>query len=151
MNKKRLSEICQKHSKYSTLGNQKSVWYRELAVVKRLPLMEVFVFTSLKQTDRAGLKHTSTVNPLSTNTRYTDKICYYDNLNVTKPSLKRWRLMRNYAKTSNICFGYLIEAILTNIQNMFYEEIRIKQGLSYILFCPLRILYNSKFIIMATL
>ena len=33
---------------------------------------------------------------------------------------------------------------------MFYEIIRIKQGLSYILFCPLRILYNSKFIIMAT-
>ena len=41
-------------------------------------------------------------------------------------------------------------AILTNIQNMFYEEIRIKQGLSYISFSPLRILYNSKFIIMAT-
>ena len=33
---------------------------------------------------------------------------------------------------------------------MFYEEIRIKQGLSYISFGPLRILYNSKFIIMAT-
>ena len=33
---------------------------------------------------------------------------------------------------------------------MFYEEIRIKQGLSYISFCLLRIVYNSKFIIMAT-
>ena len=33
---------------------------------------------------------------------------------------------------------------------MFYEEIRIKQILSYIVFCPLRILYNSKFIIMET-
>ena len=33
---------------------------------------------------------------------------------------------------------------------MFYEEIRIKQGFSNISFCPLRILYNSKFIIMAT-
>ena len=33
---------------------------------------------------------------------------------------------------------------------MFYEEIRIKQGLSYISFCPFRILYNSKFILMAT-
>ena len=33
---------------------------------------------------------------------------------------------------------------------MFYGEIRIKQGLSYISFCPLRILYNSKFILMAT-
>ena len=31
---------------------------------------------------------------------------------------------------------------------MFSEEIRIKQGLSYIL-CPLKILYNSKFILMA--
>ena len=70
--------------------------------------------------------------------------------------------MRNYAKhciksSSNICFGYLLElpqrencpreAILTNIQNMFYEEIRIKHGIP---FCPLRILYNSEFIIMAT-
>ena len=33
---------------------------------------------------------------------------------------------------------------------MLYEEIRIKQGLCYISFCPLRILYNSIFIIMAT-
>ena len=51
----------------------------------------------------------------------------------------------------DICGNHLIEAILTNIQNiMFYEEIRIKQGLSYISFCPLRILYNSKFILMET-
>ena len=33
---------------------------------------------------------------------------------------------------------------------MFYEKIRIKQGLSYISFCPLRSLFNSKFILMAT-
>ena len=33
---------------------------------------------------------------------------------------------------------------------MFYEEVRIKQGLSYIPFYPLRTLYNSKFILMAT-
>ena len=33
---------------------------------------------------------------------------------------------------------------------MFYEEMTIKQGLPYISFWPLRILYNSKFIIMAT-
>ena len=35
---------------------------------------------------------------------------------------------------------------------MFYEETRIKQGLSYISLCPLSILYNSKkkkFILMA--
>ena len=33
---------------------------------------------------------------------------------------------------------------------MFYEEIRIKQDLSYISICSLSILYNSKFILMAT-
>ena len=32
---------------------------------------------------------------------------------------------------------------------MFYEEIRIKHGICYISFCSLRILYNSKFILMA--
>ena len=69
--------------------------------------------------------------------------------------------MRNNAKkhciksSSNICFGYLLELPQRGNSNkypkhMFYEEIRIKQGLSYISFCPLRILYISKFIIMAT-
>ena len=33
---------------------------------------------------------------------------------------------------------------------MFYDEIRIKQDISYISLCPLRILQHSKFIIMAT-
>ena len=33
---------------------------------------------------------------------------------------------------------------------MFYEEIRIKQCVSYISLCQLRILYNRKFILMAT-
>ena len=42
------------------------------------------------------------------------------------------------------------EAILTNIKNIFYDEIHIKQRLSYILFCSLRLLYNSKLIFMAT-
>ena len=32
---------------------------------------------------------------------------------------------------------------------MFYEEIKINQDIAYI-FCPLRILYNSKFITLAT-
>ena len=32
---------------------------------------------------------------------------------------------------------------------MFYKEIRIKHGICYISFCSLRILYNSKFILMA--
>ena len=35
-------------------------------------------------------------------------------------------------------------------KDMFYEEIWIKQGLFYISFCSLRILYNSKSILMAT-
>ena len=37
-------------------------------------------------------------------------------------------------------------------KHTFNEEIRLQQGLSYILLCihPLRILYNSKFILMAT-
>ena len=64
--------------------------------------------------------------------------------------------MRNYARicikpSSNICFGYLLESPHRGNSNkyskhMFCEEIRIKQG---ILFCPLRILYNSKFILVA--
>ena len=41
-------------------------------------------------------------------------------------------------------------AILTYSKHMFYEEICIKQCLSYISFCSFRILYNSKFILMAT-
>ena len=57
--------------------------------------------------------------------------------------------------SSNICFGYLLESPQRGDSNkypkhMFYEEIRIKQGLSYISFCPLKILNNSKFIIVAT-
>ena len=57
--------------------------------------------------------------------------------------------------SSNICFGRLLESPQRGDSNryrkhMFYEEIRIKQGFFHILFCPLRILYNSKFIIMAT-
>ena len=54
--------------------------------------------------------------------------------------------------SSNICFGYLLESPHGADSNKypkhkFYEKIRIKQGLSYISFCPLRILYNSKFIL----
>ena len=57
--------------------------------------------------------------------------------------------------SSSICFGYLLELPYWGNSNkypkhMYYEEIRIKQGLLYISFWPLRILYNSKFILMAT-
>ena len=41
------------------------------------------------------------------------------------------------------------EAILTNIQNTFFEEIRTKLDFSYISVCSLSILYDSKFILMA--
>ena len=56
--------------------------------------------------------------------------------------------------SSNICFGYLLELPQRGNSNkypkhMFCEEIRIKQGLFYLSFCPLKILYNWKFIIMA--
>ena len=40
-------------------------------------------------------------------------------------------------------------ASVTNFQNVFCEEIRTMQGLSYISICSLKILYNSKFILMA--
>ena len=57
--------------------------------------------------------------------------------------------------SSDIYFGYLLEWPQRGDSNkypkhMFCEAIRIKQGLSFIVFCPLRILYNSIFIIMAT-
>ena len=123
-------------------------------------------------------RHTSwsslnTDNPLYTDTWYNDKIRYNDNLTVTKPSLMR-KNYTNYARIlylilwRNICFGYLLELCFGYLlelpqrgnslwgnsnkypKHMLYEEIRIKQGLSYISFCPLRILYNSKFIIMTT-
>ena len=58
--------------------------------------------------------------------------------------------------SSNICFGYLLELPQRGDSNkypkhMFYVKIRIKRSLSYILLCPFRILYNSKFIIMETI
>ena len=85
----------------------------------------------------AYLRELDKDNPLYTDTRYTDKIRYNDNLTVTKPSLKRQQFVR-------------IASILTNIQNMFFEEIRTKQDLSYMSSCSLTIPYNSKFILMAT-
>ena len=77
-----------------------------------------------------------------------------------KPSLKRWQLIRNYAGTllfntsSNICFEYLLELPHWCNSNKypkhtFYEEIKIKYGICCISLCSLRILYNSKFILMA--
>ena len=77
-----------------------------------------------------------------------------------KPSLKRWQLVRNYAETllfktsSNSCFGYLLALPHWGNSNKYpkntvYEEIRIKHDMYCILFCSWRLLYNSKFILMA--
>ena len=57
--------------------------------------------------------------------------------------------------SSNVCFGYLLEPLELGDSNkypnhMFCKEITIKQGISYISFWPLRILYNNEFILMAT-
>ena len=66
------------------------------------------------------------------------------------------KLCKNIAQNLQATpFGYLLESPQRGDSNkypkcMFYEEIRIKQGFSYISFCPLRILYNNKIIIMAT-
>ena len=46
---------------------------------------------------------------------------------------------------------YVLDICLNRLTLLFYEEIKIKEGLPYISFCPLRILYNSKFILMAIL
>ena len=55
----------------------------------------------------------------------------------------------------NICFGYLLESPQGGDSNkypkhMFFKEIKSKQELSYMSICSLSILYNSKFILMAT-
>ena len=82
-----------------------------------------------------------------------DNDSYNDNLTVTT--------FTNYARVlylilyRNICFGYLLEWPQWGDsdkypKHTYYGKIRINHGLSYISFCPLRILYNSKFIIMAT-
>ena len=61
------------------------------------------------------------------NTKQNVKI---DNLTGTKSLLKRWQFTKNMQEH---CIQ-VIEEILTNIQNiiLFYEEIRIKEGLSCI-------------------
>ena len=68
--------------------------------------------------------------------------------------------MRNYARILHLNFKQHMFWIFVRIaslisstkypEHMFYEEIRMKQGLSYISFCSLRISYNSKSILMAT-
>ena len=59
-------------------------------------------------------------------------------------------LMLQETYVSDICWNRLNEMILKISKLTFYEEIRRKKSLSYISFCSLRILYNSKFILMPT-
>ena len=85
------------------------------------------------------------VSPLYTDTGYIDKISYNDNLNVTKRSLNRWQLMRNYARILHRIFKQHMFWIFVRIaykypKHMLYEVIRIKKSISYISFVPLRIL-----------
>ena len=51
--------------------------------------------------------------------------------------------------SSNICFGYLLQCYnhLIFPKHIFCKEIRIRHAC---IFYPLRVLYNSKFILMAT-
>ena len=68
-----------------------------------------------------------------------------------KPSLKRYKLCKDISYyTLNIYFGYLLDDSNKYPKRMFNEKIRTKQGISYISICSLSILYNSKFILMAT-
>ena len=86
-----------------------------------------------------NLKHfLSTVNPRYTDTRYNDKIRDNYILNVTKPSLKRSQLMRNYALTLHSNFKQHMFWIFVRIASLLCEDIRIKQGIFHISFCPLR-------------
>ena len=102
-----------------------------------------------------------TVNPLYTDTRYNDKIRYIDNLTFTKSSLEViifQKLCKNIAFNTLDMFWiqvYLLESTHLGdsnkyLKHMFYDEIRTKQDVSYISICSLSILYNSKFILLAT-
>ena len=89
----------------------------------------------------------NTVSPLYTDTRYNDKIPHKDNLNVTKSSLKKRLLMRNYAKTLHKIFK---QHMFWIFKIQFYEEIKIKQNLFMHIILSIKYFYNNKFIIMAT-
>ena len=102
------------------------------------------------------LKSTLFIPTLDTITKFVIQTIWL----AEKPSLKRWQLIRNHAGTllfntsSYVCFRYLLEPPHRGHSNKypkhtFFEEIRIKHCICCISFCSLRILYNSKFILMA--
>ena len=121
--------------------------------LKGLSPMKVYPFTLM-----SSWKIQSTLNIPTLD--ITTEFVINDNLTSTEPNLKRWQIIRNFAGTllfntlRNICFGYLLESphrVDSNKypKHTFYEEITIKHDICCILFCSLRILYNSKFILMA--
>ena len=105
-----------------------------------------------------GRTNHDTDNPRYTDTRYNDKIRKMTiwmpgNLHLREDSY--WEIMQEYCikTSSNIYFGYLLESphwgdSIKYPKDTLCEETGIKQGLSYISFCPYRILYNSEFILM---
>ena len=70
--------------------------YSEYCYTAQVPANQIYPYLQIRHFFLQ--KSDDTVNPLYTDTRYNDQIRYNDNLNVTKPLLKRWQLMRNYAR-----------------------------------------------------
>ena len=102
-----------------------------------------------------------TVKLRYTDTRYNDKFLYTDNLTSTEPLSQEVTV--NHKLSRSIIIQYFKQQmfwIFVRIahrgdsnkypKQTFYREIRIKYGVCCISFCSLRILYNSKFILMAT-
>ena len=101
-----------------------------------------------------------TVNPHYTDFWYNGKLHYTDNLTNTETLSQEvtvnQKLCRNifiqyFKHFKQHMFGYLLEGDSNKYQkHTFYEEIRKKKKKKRdILFCSLRIIYNSKFIFMA--
>ena len=115
------------------------------------------------------IQSTLFIPTLDTTTKFV-MITIWMSRNIRWRGDSKWEIMQEYCiknfkqhmfwifvriASFNICFGYLLESPQWGDSNkypkhMLCEEIRIKQGLCYVLFFPLRILYNSKFILMAT-
>ena len=70
-------------------------------------------------------------------------------LHLSRNYGRKFYLILQEAYVLDTCYSCLIEHSNQHIKQVFYGEIRIKKNISYISFCSLRILYNSKFILMA--
>ena len=110
----------------------------------------------LTKRDSNKIQSTLFISTLDTMTKFVIMTIWLSR-NLRSSGDSQWEIIEEYCikTSSNICFGYLLESPRWGDSNkypkhMFYEVIRIKQGLSYISFSSLRVLYNSKFILMAT-